>query len=350
MKKYLALSFVLFLVVFLSGCSLGSSSKSQAPASPAKKPSSVLKSADGGRNWEAKNDAAGKVNLDAADVLSLSINPHDGRNIFIGTLKNGILKTEDGGDNWKGAGLQVEKVYGIAFSYDDGRIVYASGVLNGRGKIFKSLDGGTVWNEIYTSPSDGPLVVSLVTDKKNPNMILAGTSDKQLIKSSDAGTSWRSVYGADSPIMKIAIDSADSDVLYISTQKGEFQMSKDGGKNFVSTEDDKVRSVDIVVADPSTGNVIYAAGKSGLFRSGDRGETWEELRTLGNAQSFPVKALAINSANPREIIYGAGQAVYKSVDEGVSWMPSQLVTARNISAIAYDPGNPSIVYLGLRKK
>lgn len=290
--------------------------------------------------------------MDAVDVLSMSINPYNGQNIFVGTLKNGILKTENGGENWVGVGLPVEKVYGIANSYEDGRIVYASGVLQGRGKIFKSLDGGTVWNEVYTAPSDGPLVIALVIDRKNPNIILASTSDDQMMKSYDAGVSWKNIYAFSEPVVKISVDSRNSNIIYASTQGGKLLLSRDGGSSFEESKSDSMRSggASLVLADPNNGGWVYAGGRAGFFRSRNEGGSWEELKTLGNPDSFPVKALAVSPGNSRELIYGAGQAVYKSVDDGGSWMPFQLDTAKNISTIMYDATDPNILYLGLRKK
>lgn len=351
MKKYLTLSFVVFFTVFLSGCSTDTSSTGSTPAVAVKKPSSVLKSVDGGKTWEFKSDASGKINMDAMDILSLSINPHNNQNIFAGTLKNGILKTEDGGENWKGTGLPVEKVYGIVNSYEDGRVVYATGVLNGRGKIFKSLDGGVVWDEIYTAPSDGPLVIALEIDRRNSNVLLAATSDNQVIKSSDAGVSWKNIYASSGPIVKLSIDSGNSNVLYASTLDGSLFVTRNGGETFEELKSENIQNgTSLVMADPNNSGWIFAAGKAGLFRSKNAGGAWEEIKTLSDPDTFPVNALAISPGNSREFVYGAGQAVYKSIDDGGNWMPFQLDTSKNISAIMYDATDPNILYLGLKKK
>lgn len=346
MKKYLASLSVLFMVVFLAGCSLGSApADPKNPVVPAEKPSSVLKSVDGGKTWEFKSDRSGKMNMDAMDVLSMSINPYDGQNIFVGTLKDGILKTGDGGEDWSALVFPAEKVYGLVNDYVDGRIIYASGVYNGRGKIFKSLNGGADWNEIYTAPSDGPLVVAMANDRKNPGFLFAATSDKQLLRSTDAGVSWKNIYVSDSPVIKIVADGA---LIYINTQGGDLLISRDGGDKF---EASAIKGdVNFIAIDPVDHDVAYVAGKAGLLRSKDAGKNWEELKTLGDPRSFPVKAVAVSPTSPAEVVYGAGQAVYKSVDGGANWMTSQLDTEKNISSIIYDMSNPSVLYLGLRKK
>ena len=164
MKKYISTTILLTVAALLSGCS-----STPKIAAPAKVPvSNIMKSIDGGKNWEAKDKTADKVNLASIDVISMVVNPYDGKNVFVGALKGGILKTEDGGENWSLLNFPAEKVYGLAIDSVDSRVVYASGVWNGRGKIFKSVNGGFEWNEIYTAPSDGPIVISLAKVKKIP--------------------------------------------------------------------------------------------------------------------------------------------------------------------------------------
>lgn len=309
-----------------------------------------MKSTDGGKSWEFKSKTSETTSLDSVDVLSIAINPYDGKNILVGTLKNGILKTEDGGENWSLLKFQAEKAYGLAFDYVDSRIIYASGVWQGRGKIFKSINGGTDWNEIYTAPSNGPLVISLALDKKNSNIVLATTSDNQVIKSTDGGDSWKSIFTSPSPVLKIAIDVANDNLLYLSLQSGGVLLSKDGGNTIISESPRDVNSgISIIETDPVNANWVYAAGQAGLLRSKDAGNTWETLKVLGDPKTFPIKAVAINPMSPNEIIYGAAQAVYKSVDGGMNWMPFQLQTAKTVSALKYSATESGVAYLGLRK-
>ncbi|MDP1883807.1 MAG: hypothetical protein Q8L10_00395 [Candidatus Moranbacteria bacterium] len=350
MNKYLTFALLSLAAVSLSGCSSAPAKPAEEAQPVAVKSSSVLKSVDGGRSWEFKGKVGDAVNLDAVDVLSMAINPYDTRNILVGTLKGGILKTDDAGENWSLLPFEAEKVYGLAVDPADSRIIYASGVWQDRGKIFKSIDGGNEWNEIYTAPSNGPLVISLVLDKKNPSVLYATTSDNQVVKSVDAGVSWKNIYASGSPVLKIAIDSADSNLLYLNLLSGVILRSRDGGSSIGEIEDEAVnQGIGVIEVDPLNANWVYAAGQAGIFRSKDAGTSWEMVKPLGDANAFPVKVLAINPANPREIAYGAAQATYKSLDGGVSWIPFQLQTEKSISIMKYS-AEPDVLYLGLRKK
>jgi hypothetical protein len=52
------------------------------------------------------------------------------------------------------------------------------------------------------------------------------------------------------------------------------------------------------------------------------------------------------------MIYGSAQATYKSVNQSggnYEWVTSQFETKKSANALAYDPTNPSTVYLGFSK-
>lgn len=348
MKKYLYISSVFLVAGFLSGCSLGSTPKE--PTVEKVPVSNILKSTDGGVTWEAKDKTQDKVNLASAEIVSMAFNPYDGTTSYVGTLDNGILKTNDSGGNWSLLNFPAEKVYGLVIDNVDSRIIYASGVWQGRGKIFKSTNGGTDWNEIYTAPSDGPLIISLTMSKKDSNVLFATTSDKQVIKSIDAGVSWKNIYSSQSPVEKIALDSASDNLLYLNLANGTILRSIDGGNTIDMSLKDVRSGISNIETDPSHANWVYTAGRAGLFRSKDAGDTWETLKTLGDSNTFPVKALAINQFNSDEMIYGAAQATYKSIDGGVNWTPFQLATKNTVSILKYSPIEMNVVFMGLRKK
>lgn len=348
MKKYLSIAILLLSMVVSSGCSFGSSDSSGTSTA-----GSIWKSGDGGKTWEVKNKTSEKINLSAVDVLSMAVNPYDAKNILVGTMKDGILATSDGGESWTLLNFQSEKVYGLDIDNMDGRIVYASGVWQKRGKIFKSSDSGNTWQEIYTAPSAGPLVISLTLDKKNSNIVYATTSDNQVMKSTDAGGSWKNIYQAPSPVLRVVIDSVNDNLIYFNLLTGGLFRSSDGGSSFteisknVFSVEKSSQGISIVETDPSNANIVYVAGAVGMLQSKDAGNSWQKIKLLSDSQAFPVKALAVNPRNPNEIIYGASQATYKSVDAGASWTTAQFDTAKAINILKYNPSESNVVYMGL---
>lgn len=310
---------------------------------------------DSGKTWVNNYLSGKKVDISGVDVLSVAISPLDAKNVYVGLRGPGILKTEDGGQNWDYLNFQSQKVYGLDIDPTDGRIMYASGVWQERGKIFKSIDAGINWTEVYTAASNGPLVISLVIDKKNPNIIYATTSDNQAIKTIDRGTSWKNILISDSPVLKIAIDRTDDNLIYALTQRGVIFKSKDGGKVFEdlsrqkSEDSQTIQDIAIIETDLNNSGGLYAAGKNGLFHSKDAGKSWEKIEILSSPQNFPVKAIAINPKNSKEIIYGAAQAAYRSLDGGNSWSTFQFNVSKSINVIKYSIADPTNLYLGLSK-
>jgi photosystem II stability/assembly factor-like uncharacterized protein len=308
--------------------------------------------------WKDSNAATAKPRVTDINPLSLAMDPKNENVVYVGLRSGGIIKTTNGGENWEFLSFKTEKVYGLMIDPIDSNIVYASTVIRGRGKIFKNSASGASdsWKEIYTAATSGPLVISMALDKKNSKVIYVSTSDNQVVKSIDGGISWRNIINVKSPIIKISLDARDSNLLYLLAKNGEAFSSLDGGNKFESLSK-KITAAglfgsgfSVLETDPTNSGWIYLAGKTGIIRSRDVGEKWETITTLNNPENSPVGALAINPQNSREIIYGALQATYKSIDEGKTWTTSQFDLPKAVNILEYNPSNPNIVYAGFSGK
>ncbi len=318
---------------------------------------SLWKSGDGGVSWAVQNKGEGKANTTNVSVLSTAVNPYDGGNVYVGLKTGGIMETKDGGMTWNFINFQSEKIYGLALDPATGKTLYASAVWQGTGKIFKTDDEGANWKEIYTSPSSGPLVVSLMIDKRNAQIIYVSTSDNQVLKSGDGGVSWKNIYVSGAPVLKISEDAQNSNLLYAITTSGLVLRTADGGVTFediTAKVSEAIKSYGnsggtVLEADPSVGSRVYMAGAMGLLVSDDGGNTWRSMPTLNNVQTFPIKALAINPQNSKELIYGAVQATYKSTDGGETWVTAQFDNKLSLRTLAYNPSNPAEIYVAFSK-
>ncbi|MGH7318019.1 MAG: WD40/YVTN/BNR-like repeat-containing protein [Candidatus Rokuibacteriota bacterium] len=71
-------------------------------------------------------------------------------------------------------------------------------------------------------------------------------------------------------------------------------------------------------ADPSKTPVMFAALPDGLWKSGDRGQTWQALAKAPSG----ITALAIHSVDQDRVFAGTAEGkVFRSTDGGVSWQP-----------------------------
>lgn len=337
-------------VLFLSGCSLVSSSSD----------GGVVRSDDGGKSFVQKAAIDEKTGIGSVDVLSLVAGPQNGSEIYIGTKANGAFKTTDAGEKWQALKLAesaVTKVYAIAIDPTDPNTVFAAAITAGRGKILKSSDAGATWKDVYTEPSSGPFVLALAIDPAKSGKIFGGTTNGQIIFSDNGGDSWQSLHKAGSAIFKIAVDSVNSDLAYFAVNQGGLLRTRDGGKSFENLSErnslnirQQFGSPTAIATDPNRGNWVYAGTTVGLFRSKNGGDDWELVRVLNSAQEIAIRGIAINPQNSDEIIYGAAQAFYKSVDGGQSWATTQFDGSRTIETVAYNPQNPGVIYVGMNKR
>ena len=347
MKKILLSLPLLAAAFLLSGC--GSSSVE--PVKLLMNNATVIKSEDGGGTWNPKTRIDNKKTIAGINVLSMAINPSDSSTIYIGTESNGLFMTKDGGETWAQVSF-ANKVYGLAFDPQNPNTMYGSGVFNGRAKIYKRIQEDQEWKEIYTEPSDNTIISSLAISKFNSQIVYAGTSSGVIIKSTDGGQTWSSLKKADGPIISIAFDSAnDSNVFFGVFQKGILE-TKDGGTNIDEATKGinlgwNISSLNTLISDPYLSGVVYAGTKNGIFRRSADGK-WEELNIIESSKAFPIRAIAVNPLNSKEIIYSSAKAIYKSTDNGSSWSTFQLDTSKDISLLQYDSANTSKIYAGLR--
>jgi len=348
---------IIFLALFVSGCTESSDTASPKNAKTYAVSKSIWKSEDGGETWTAKNQSKEKLPEADLNVLNIAINPEDSQNILVGLKTGGFIKSENGGDVWQKTIFVSDRVYGLAFDPLNSETIYASGVWQNRGKLFRSRNSGESWEEIFTSPSDGPFISALNIDNKNPKIIYASTSDNQTIKSEDGGNTWKNVFQSNSPIVKISLDKFNSKLIYAITLSGQVFRSSNGGaefenigKNFSKNTFSINQEYGFLETDLQNPGWVYLAGEGGILRSKDAGDNWEKIVTLNDPKNYPVTAMAVNPKNSQEMAYGAGQAVYRSVDGGQNWATSQFDLEKTISVIKYDPQNPRIIYVGFKKQ
>ncbi|MCX6761999.1 MAG: YCF48-related protein [Candidatus Moranbacteria bacterium] len=358
MKKGVVILACATFTLALTGCALTPVASTPGAVQTYPISKSIWISRDGGKSWKDSSVATNKPTVTDINPLSLAMDPNNQNIAYVGLRSGGIMKTTSGGDGWEFLTFKSDKIYGLAVDPNNSQTIYASTVIAGRGKIFKNSAAGATdsWTEIYTAATNGPLVVQMTVDKKNPQTLYAATSDNQVLKSADGGISWRSLLQAQSPVVKIAVDARDGNLVYLLTQNGEAFVSSNGGDKFESLTAKIVVTVSagsgfgVLETDPTNGKWVYLGGKTGIIRSKDAGDKWESILTLNNPQNSPVGALAINPQNSREIMYGAMQATYKSIDEGKTWTPAQFDVPKPINILEYNPLNPSIIYAGFSAK
>ncbi len=336
MKRiYWTWSLITFLLIF-SGCSF-----------TGKPDGGVYKSIDGGKTFQQKNKINKEANLSQSNVLCMAIDKNNPDTIYLGTKNSGLYRTIDGGENWVKDINNFSNITNVAIDPVSSQTIYVAASRGKRGKIYRTQNGGEDWKEIYTERTDGPIVLNLALDYSNPKIIYASNSSGGIFKSEDQGESWKTLLWAEDSVKKIVLDQADPNIIYFGTGSRGVMISKNGGKDFEEILPN--RKVYALLPHPHKKGVLFLSDNKGLHRSDDFGKNWQTINTLVKPENLYSRGLAVNPENDQEILYSSGEALYKSLNGGESWMPVQFNFNRIIGSIVFKPGNPQVIYLGTRK-
>lgn len=379
-KKFIKSRVVVLAGVFLSafllsGCSAPNSGGGDKIIGLKDLKGGIILSQDQGTTFEARVKAEEGKNISGVEVQCLAVDPGDSRTIYFGSHENGMFVSKNGGEEWEHMDVSFNNVYGIEVSPYDSNMIYATGVENGRGKIFKSTDGGATWTGVYNEPSNGTFVLSLDMSRYDPNTLYAGTSGGTIIETNDGGTTWKNLRSADKAVRSVAVDPMNSDIVYALLNEDTLLLSRDGGESFDDMKDmaddvwkekralcakaedktacsdallekpGKVYSFALDAARPGSG---YVGTDNGLFRFGEYGATWDDLNTIASSREYPIRVVAVNPYRSQEIFYSSAQALYRSLDGGTNWYTYDLTGSVTPSSFLYDWSNPDHVYVGLR--
>jgi len=239
-------------------------------------------------------DDIGRGNLNLTTAL---VNLDKPQVIYVGS-SNAVLKTEDSGETWRNilsVSGQNRGVNFLAFDPEDKNSLYAA---TGNG-LFYSNNQGKNWQRVFKGKNS--LENECTTLAVLPYGIYLGTKGG-LFLSKDKGRSWHKETAklGKSHILAIAYDIKEPNYIYVACVDGVFK-TEDAGKSweriFVThpvengndeletseDQDEEERFSDIryIGIDPNNLNYVYLATTKGVYRSQDRGKTWDLLPDYG---------------------------------------------------------------------
>ena len=270
-------------------------------------------------------------------------------------------------------GLEARSIGPAAMS---GRITALDAVLGNRltvwvgsasGGVWKSVDGGLRFKPVFDKHAQS--IGAIQVDPKDPKTVWVGTGESctrnsvsvgdGVYKTNDGGENWQKMGLADSErIAKIVIDPANSSTVLVCAtghlfdshpERGVFRTT-DRGKTWEKTlfVNDDTGCSDLAI-DPQDGDVVYAGmwqfrrkpyfftsggPGSGLYKSTDGGKTWRRL-TKGLPEGELGRIAVAVAPTRTSVVYATVEAkqtaLYRSYDLGESWTQvntSSAITSR----------------------
>ena len=268
--------------------------------------------------------------------------------------------------------------------------VFYIGVNNGG--VWKTDDYGHTWNPMFDREATGSIGAVAVAPS-DANVVYAGSGEglhrpdlsvgDGMYKSTDAGKTWRHIGLRDAQqIPAIIVDPRDPNRVFVAAlghpygpnaERGIFRTT-DGGATWTKVlyKDENTGAIDLAF-DPTNPRIVYAAlwqsreapwengalsgPATGLFKSTDGGDTWNQL--TGGLPTFAEGlgriGIGVAPSDPNRIylLVQANQAtggLYRSDDAGANWRRvnhENRIYGRgdDFAGIRVDPKNRDVVYV-----
>jgi len=154
----------------------------------------------------------------------------------------------------------------------------------------------------------------------------------------------------------LAVDPAEADTVFVGLREGGVRRSVDGGRTWLDCElpEPAVFSLAVSAAD---GAVYAGTEPSRLFRSGDKGESWRELKALLELPSRPrwsfpprpwtshVRWIAPSPHDAELLLVGIELGgLMRSTDGGESWQDHRPGAQPDVHSLAWHPHTPARAY------
>ena len=306
----------------------------------------VWRTRDGGTTFKPLFDRQPVQSIGA-----IALDPKDPKVVWVGSgeswtrnsvsVGNGIYRSEDGGDTWQHMGLpDSERITRIIVSPGDSNTVYAC--VPGRlwsdswdRGLYKTTDGGHSWALVLKGSNASTGCSGLALDPSNPARLYAGLWDFRR-----KGWTFRS--GGEGP------DAPSGSGLYVSDDAGQ-SWSRLDAASAKGLPTGPWGRIEVSVA-PSQPNIVYAViegVRSALYRSDDRGATWQERdRSNGMVwRPFYFSRLVVDPTNP-DRIYKPDGPLIASEDGGKSFATISGGTHGDHHDLWINPKNPKAVVTG----
>ncbi|PPK85904.1 sortilin (neurotensin receptor 3) [Neolewinella xylanilytica] len=266
---------------------------------------------------------------------------------YMGTTGGGVWKTTDAGQHWKNISdgyFGTGSVGAVAVSRSNPRVVYVGmgehaprGVMTSHGDgVYKSTDGGKSWRHLGLENTQH--ISRVLVHPDNPDLVYVaaqgqlygGNEERGVYRSTDGGESWEKL-------------------LFVNDLTGAVELS-------LNRSNPRELYAAMWHHQRLPWQVVSGGPGSGLYKSIDGGDTWEEM-TDGLPEEMGKMAVAVAQSNTDKVyalIESDSNAdkggLFVSEDAGASWTrvsDDNRLTQRAwyYTEVFVDPTNENVVYV-----
>ena len=327
-----------------------------------------------------------------ASVGAIAVSQTDTNVVWVGTGErasrqsnswgDGVYKSSDGGETWTNMGLEDSHHIGrIAIHPNNPNVVFvaAMGHLWGPNEergLYRTEDGGETWTRVlYVDENTG--VVDVAIDPSDPNILYAASYQRQrrpygfhgggpgsgLHKSIDGGRTWSpltaglpegdlgrigiSVYRSDPRIVYVSVEQGyryNASTAYTERRAGIYR-SEDKGEtwNYMSDWNPRPMYASQILVDPSDDQRIYMLNSYSY--SDDGGKTFQQPSQSLHGDD---RLVWVNPNDSRHVMKADDGGLGISYDRGVRWLYISHLPVSQWYRVSVDMRDPYWVYGGLQ--
>ena len=259
-----------------------------------------------------------------ASVGDVTVAPSNPNVVWVGTGEpqnrqsspwgNGVYRSTDAGRTWTHLGLDnTHHIARIQVHPRDPDVAYVAAVghlwgPNPERGVYRTLDGGASWERVLHVDDDTG-AIDLAMDQSDPRTLFAAMYQRRrrawgfngggpgsgIYRTTDGGDEWteltKGLPSGDMGRIGLAVHRGDGNMVFALVEAD----ARAPGQGFGGGQQDGPR-------------------RNGVYRSTDRGETWEHLSTTNNRPMY-YSQIWVDPNDP-ERVYLAGSAMYRSSDGG----------------------------------
>ncbi len=293
----------------------------------------ILRSADGGESWTRLGEGVftgpmGGTTISRIVVDSATAGTLDATMVYAAT-EGGLFISTDSGAGWT---LVLDGVVTDLLVHAGDRETMFAAVAEGEEKkgnatLHRSNDAGWSWHEIDPELGVLPWRAQLAQSRSNPDILYfsAGESEAAIIaRSDDGGESWTRKPAVGLRCgqcwynQSLAVHPTDPDVVYFG---GVLLYRSDSGGDTFSTLGRVDIHVDqhVLTVDARAPDMLLVGNDGGVYRSPDRGDTWESLNTNLSLTQFYAGVSIHPRADAISVLGGTQDNGTVEGDGDLSW-------------------------------